>query len=314
MHEALGENGVLDDADAGGGGKQGGHLRLHVGGVARIGGGADFHALGDSLAAMDGADIARVVEVHTVTGCFDGGGDGLEVFAIDAAEGDALTGEGGGGHEGAGFDTVRDDGVLDAMKFLYPLDDDAAGASTGDFRTHGVEEIREIEDFRLGGGGLDDGDAFGEGGGHHDIVGAEDGGAVGATEVDFRSAEAVLSGEGDVPAFDFDFRAEGFESTEVEIDRAIADDAAAGKGDDAAALAGEKRAHDADGGAHPADQLVGGVVDDVGASYADGAGGALDVGTEGAEDLNHVICVRDIGHAADDAVVSGEEGGGEDGE
>ena len=134
------------------------------------------------------------------------------MLAADAAEGDSVARERGGGHEGAGFDAVRNDGVLDAAKCFHTFDDDAAGARAGDFRAHRVEEIREVEDFRLGGGGLDDGDALGQSCGHHHVVGAEHGRAVGAAEVDFRAAQAVGGGEGDVSAFEFDFRAERFKT------------------------------------------------------------------------------------------------------
>lgn len=228
VHEALGEDGVLDDADAWGGGEECCHLGLHVGGVAGVGGGDEVDAL-EVFAAVDGAGVSGVVEGDGVSGFDDGGGDGFEVFAVDAAEGDAIAGEGGGGHEGSGFDAVGDDGVFDGVELFDAFDGDAAGSSALDFGSHGVEEVGEVEDFGFCGGGFDDGDAIGEGGGHHDVVGAEDGGAVGSAEVDFRAAEAIGGGEDDVSAFEFDFCAEGLEAAEVEVYGAVADDAAAGE-------------------------------------------------------------------------------------
>ncbi len=100
----------------------------------------------------------------------------------------------------------------------------------------------------------------------------------------------------------------------MKVDGAVSDDAAAGERDDGAAFAGEKGAHDADGSAHAPDEFVGGFVRNIRAGDADGAGGAFDISTECAEDLDHVIRVRDIGDAADDAVFTGEDGGGKDGE
>jgi hypothetical protein len=129
-----------------------------------------------------------------VAGLFDGGGNGLHVLAAHAPQFHLVPREGGGSHEGAGLDAVRDHGVLHAFQFLDTLDDDAAGARTGDLRAHGVEEIREVQHFRLGGGGFDHGFTFGEAGGHHHVVRAEHGGTVGAAQVDLRAAQAILGG------------------------------------------------------------------------------------------------------------------------
>ena len=54
----------------------------------------------------------------------------------------------------------------------------------------------------------------------------------------------------DIASGHFDFGAEVFEALEVEVDGAVADDAAAGQGDHGFAGAAEERAHHADGGAH----------------------------------------------------------------
>ena len=90
---------------------------------------------------MNGTNIASLVEIHTVAGLLDGGGDGLEVFTVDTAECHTLPRDGGGGHEGARFDPVWDDRVFHSVKFFYALDDDAASASTIDFCAHRVKEI-----------------------------------------------------------------------------------------------------------------------------------------------------------------------------
>ena len=230
----------------------------------------------------------------------------------DAAQGHAFAGQGGGGHEGAGFDAVRDDVVDAALELLDAFDGDDRGAGALDFGAHRVEEIGEVHDFRFAGGGGDGGDAFGEGGGHHHVVGTEHGGTERAAEVDGGAFQAVGRGEDDIAAFDGGFRSEGFQSADVEIDRAVSDDAAAGQGDDAAALAGEQRAHDADRGAHAADDVVGRGVRNVGGGDADGAGEAFDIAAEAGEDLHHVIGVGHVRDAADDAIFLGQQGGGED--
>ena len=124
-----------------------------------------------------------------------------------------------GDEEGAGFDAVGDDLVLRAVQFLHAFDDDAPRAGAFDLRAHRVEEIREIHDFRFGGGAVDDGDAVGEHGGHHDIVGAEHGRA----ELPRKLIALPLKCPGEdfhVAVLDSDARAESFEALQVQIDRA----------------------------------------------------------------------------------------------
>ena len=102
---------------------------------------------------------------------------------IHALERDFLSGDRARDQERAGLDAVRDDVVLGAVQFLHAFDDDAPRAGAFDFRAHLVEEIREIDDFGFRGGALDDGDALGEHRGHHDVVGAENGRAEFAAQI-----------------------------------------------------------------------------------------------------------------------------------
>ena len=78
------------------------------------------------------------------------------------------------------------------MKFLHALDDNAPGAGTLDVSPHGVEEIRQVEHFGFGGGGLNDRLAIGQSGGHHHVVGAQHSGTMGATQIDGRTAQPIL--------------------------------------------------------------------------------------------------------------------------
>jgi len=72
-----------------------------------------------------------------------------EVARFGPGDRHAFTGDGTGNEEGARLDAIGDDGVLGAMEFSDSLDLDVLGTSTGDFRTHGGEEGREINDLRL---------------------------------------------------------------------------------------------------------------------------------------------------------------------
>lgn len=63
--EALRENSVFHDGNAGCRGKQGRHLRLHVRGVAGIGGRLDFAAF-RHLSGNDGDGVPAFVKLHMV--------------------------------------------------------------------------------------------------------------------------------------------------------------------------------------------------------------------------------------------------------
>ena len=92
-----------------------------------------------------------------------------------------------------------------------------------------VGELGGFFDLRLGGGAFGDGGAFGEHGSHHDVVGAEHGGAVFAHQIHGAAFEAFFGVHMDVAAIDLNLSAEGFETFEMAVPRATPDDAAAGE-------------------------------------------------------------------------------------
>ena len=155
------------------------------------------------------------------------------------------------------------------------------------------------------------GGSLGEDGGHHDIAGAEHGGALTAAEIDAGSDES-RSLKQDVATLDGDLGAERLKALEVKVDGAVADDAAAGAGDLGHLLAAEEGTQHADGGSHLADDLVGGLGPDLLGADLDDAAGPLHLGAELAEDGEHVMDVAQVGDAVDDAFLLGEEGGRED--
>ena len=312
VHEALGEDGFGDGAGVGDDAGEGAELGLHVGGETGVGMGGEGEAFGVGV-GVDGDAVLGDLHFETAVG--EGGGDGAEVFGDDLFEGDAVADHGACDEEGAGFDAVGDDGVFGAVEFFDAFDGDAVGACAFDFGAHFDEEVGEVFDFGFGGGAFDDGGAFGEGGGHHDVVGAKHGGAVFAHEVEGAAFEVGAGGrDEDIAAFDLDGGAEGFEATEVEVDRAVTNDAAAGEGDAGFAEAAGEGAEDADGGTHFAHQIVGGFGFDFVGGDDDDAAGAFDFGTEFTEDADHVVGIAEVGDTADGAGILGKQGGGEDGE
>src|ERR1700683_5433779 len=75
---------------------------------------------------------------------------------------------------GSGFDAIRNDAVLGAVKFGNALDTDGRSSTAFDVRAHFVEQVGEVGDFGLTGAILHDGFTVGEGGSHQQIFGAGD--------------------------------------------------------------------------------------------------------------------------------------------
>ena len=105
--------------------------------------------------------------------------------------------------------------------------------------------------------------------------------------------------------------AERLEAFQMKIDRAVADDAAAGQGDRRLLLAAEQGTEDADGGAHLPHDLVGRDRFDVLRADRHGAARPLHLRAEMGEDLQHVVDVAEIRNVVDDDRLFGEQGGGE---
>ena len=91
------------------------------------------------------------------------------------------------------------------VQLIDALDGDDAGAGTVDDGAHLVEHRRQVDDFRLAGGVLDDGRALGERRGHQDVLGRAD---TGELEGDL-GAEQLVRLADDGAVFDLHPRAEG---------------------------------------------------------------------------------------------------------
>ena len=237
-----------------------------------------------------------------------------------AVDVEVAAGDGSGDEEGAGLDAVGVDAVARAVEFGDALDADGGGAGAFDLCAHGDEEGGEVGDLGLAGAVLEDGFAFGEGGGHEEVFGAGDGDLVEDDVRAFEAAVAVVGAAGfEVAVVLGDGGAHGFEALDVEVDGAAADGAAAGHGDAGDAGAGDERAEDERAGAHGLDDLVLG--DGVGEDGALDAGAVLgaavaefDLGAHADEELALGLDVADLGDVFEDDFVFGEDGGGHAGE
>ncbi len=164
------------------------------------------------------------------------------VAAVDV---EVAAGNGSGDEKGAGLDAVGIDLVAGAVELCDSFDADGGGAGAGDLCTHGVEKCGEVGDFGLAGAVLEDGFAFGKGGGHQEVFGAGNGDLVEDDVRGFEAAVAVSGGAGfEVAVLLGDGGTHGFEALDVEIDGTAADGAAAGHGDAGDAGAGDERAED----------------------------------------------------------------------
>ena len=312
MHEAVFEDVFGDGAGAFSLGGEGHVLGLHVGREAGVLFGGDVG--GFELAAGADADVV-FADVDADTTLFEFGDERAEVLRFSAVDVEVAAGDGAGHEEGSGFDAVGVDAVARSVEFADALDADGAGACAFDFGSHGDEERGEVGDFGLAGAVLEDGLAFGQGGGHEEVFGAGDGDLV---EDDVCAFEAVGAGF-EVAVVVDDGRAHGFEAGDVQVDGAATAGAASGPGDAGDAGAGDERAEDKRAGAHGLDDLVLG--DGVGEDGALDVGAVLsaavtefDLGAHAGEELALGLDVADLRDVFEDDLVFGEDGGSHAGE
>ncbi len=124
------------------------------------------------------------------------------------------------GHEGAGFDAIRDHGVVERLELFRAVDVDGAGAGALHPRAHLVEHPPQLLDLGLARAVDERGAALGQRGRHHQVLGAADGRHV---EHDFRAAQALGSFGQDEAVLDLNLGAERLEPLQVLVDRACAD-------------------------------------------------------------------------------------------
>ncbi len=154
---------------------------------------------------------------------------------------------------GASFDPIRNDGVLGPAQGITPLDEQDVGTGTLDGGSHRIEQVGQVDDLRLLRAVAQHRRALGQGGGHHQVLGTGHGFA-GKGEVG--RVELVRPGL-DVAVLEPDLGTHPDQALDVEVDRALADGAAAGQRHPRAAVAGQQRPQHQDRGPHRLDQVVG---------------------------------------------------------
>src|SRR5690606_3704848 len=94
---------------------------------------------------------------------------GVGVLELDPATGGCRR------HQvGAGLDAVGHHAVTTAAKALHAVDGDGVGAGAGNLGAHGVEEVGQVDHFRLARGVFQHAAPVGQGSGHHDVLGTGD--------------------------------------------------------------------------------------------------------------------------------------------
>ncbi len=206
----------------------------------------------------------------------------------------------------SGFDPIGNDVMFGTMQFFHAVDDQPSRAGSLDFRAHLDQEIRQVDDLRLRRSSLDHSDALGQHRCHHDIVSAEDRRAEFARQTHNR-ADQFGCEHLYVTAFDAHRGAECFKAFQMQIDRPIADDAAARQRDGRFFAATEQRTEHADRCAHFSYDLVGRDRLDRLGVYGNGAAGAFHLRAEMHQDLQHVMRVAQVRDAAQNAGLSREQ-------
>ncbi|MNM67383.1 hypothetical protein D3C81_789160 [compost metagenome] len=185
------------------------------------------------------------------------------------------------------------------MQTLDAIDGDGVGAGAGNLGAHGVQEVRQVDHFRLARGVSQDAAAFGQRCGHHDVFGT---GHTDGVEEEVRTAQAAFRRLGlDVAAFDVDDRAHGFQATDVQVNRTRTDGATARQGDFGFTETGNHRTQYQNRRTHGFNQFVrcdqgldGARVDFDGEFLVDHR-----LNAHAAEQLDHggdVVQVRQVGH------------------
>ena len=176
-------------------------------------------------------------------------------------------------------------------------------------------EVAELLHMRLAGGIGQRRHALGQRGAEHEVLGGGDRGVIGPVVI---ALQRPVHGEHQAVGQALDCGAEALEHLHMRVDLARAQRAALDVVLDARrAEAGHQPGHQHDGRAHLLGQPVGGRVEvGVRVVHVEDAGLEiqLDAGAEPAEDLDDLLHVGDLGHAAQAHRLLGQQRGAEDGQ
>lgn len=237
-------------------------------------------------------------------------GGALRGEGAHLSEGNAATGDGGGTQVGTRFDAVGDNVKrldLDEPS-IGSVDDQLLGADPLDAHTAAAQYLAKLHHFGFTRGVGDDGFAFGQCGGHHDVGSAGDGDFV---KDDMRAFESLACFGIDIAPFDGDLRPHHLQCFEVQIDGALPDGATAGQRNFTVPFARQQRPKDKDRGAHGLDDVVDGAgVDDVLGVDRDAVIARRVGGAEMFKQLEQGFDVFDGGQVVEGYVVFGQQSHG----
>ena len=154
----------------------------------------------------------------------------------------------------SGNDAIGDDLVLDAFEVAHAFDEDRVRAVPGELRSHGDEEVREVDDLGLHRRVRDRRLAVGQDGGEHRVLGGAD---AWAAQLDASADEPPFRFRDEEAVFVGDLRSEPPEGQLVEIRRARAEDAPPRQRNLGPAKASEQRTDDIEAGRELADERIG---------------------------------------------------------
>ncbi len=214
--------------------------------------------VGLHLHRLEGAP--RVVEADAVLMHLEGAAglaedveEGHQLLLLRAADEDvALGGERRGGPAG-GLVAVEDGAMGVAAQRLDALDEDRAVRLDPDDRAHLLQHRDQVHDLGLDGGVLEFGDPTRAHGGEQHLLGGTD---ARVRQLDVGAVQTVRGGDADALVALVDDRAEGTQRIHVEVDRPVADAAAAEIRDERLADAVQQRAAEQDGDAARSGQRV----------------------------------------------------------
>ena len=186
-------------------------------------------------------------------------GDGDQMIEIAVLQFQFAVGDGGGDHERAAFDPVGDDPMLGAGEFVHALDADFRRAVALDLGAHLDEQLGAIRNFRLARRADQDRLSLRQRGGAHDVDRPQHGRPLRPAEIHPAALEPAADFADDVAVFGAEIGPELLQAADVQIDRPVADGAAAGNADDRLAALGQQRPQHADAGPHRFDDVVAGL-------------------------------------------------------
>ncbi len=251
VHEAVLENGFLDDALAAGQGHQGHELRLKIGSKAGINVRGHIHRLdGAGTLYRHGIEAA----MNLATGLDQLVEQDRDQFRTYLGQAHFPTGHGASHGIGAGFDAIADHRPVGALEAGDAFDDDSGGTLTGNLGAHGVQAFGQVGDLRLAGGVFQHGRAMGQNGRHQGMFGSA---YRHEREFDLGALQAARRLSEDITFVHVDMSAKRFQRLQVQIDRARTDGAAAGQRYLGVAGTGDQRPQHVERRTHLAHQIIG---------------------------------------------------------